>query len=80
MKNYVVSTDVGGAEDVLDYTGGVLFEPEGDCVSDEFASEIQRIISMSDAELDGLVVDDEREEMTWCGLLKMNPGINIVQS
>ena len=80
MKNYIVSTDVGGAEDVLDYTGGVLFEPEGDCVSDEFASEIQRIISMSDAELDGLVVDDEREEMTWCGLLKMNPGINIVQS
>lgn len=80
MKNYVVSTDVGGAEDVLDYTVGVLFEPEGDCVSREFAEEIQRIVSMSDAELDGLVVDDEREEMTWCGLLKMNPGINIVQS
>ena len=80
MKNYIVSTDVGGAEDVLDYTGGVLFEPGGDGVSREFAEEIQRIVSMSDAELDGLVVDDEREEMTWCGLLKMNPGINIVQS
>ena len=75
MKNYIVSTDVGGAEDVLGYTGGVLFEPEGDGVSDEFAEEIRRVVSMSDVELDGLVVDDEREEMTWGGLLKMNPGI-----
>ena len=75
MKNYVVSTDVGGAEDVLDYTVGVLFEPEGDGVSREFAEEIQRIFSMSDAELDGLVEEDEREEMTWGGLLGENPGV-----
>ena len=75
MKNYVVSTDVGGAEDVLDYTVGVLFEPEGDGVSREFAEEIQRIVSMSDAELDGLVEEDEREEMTWGGLLGENPGV-----
>ena len=80
MKNYIVSTDVGGAEDVLDYTGGVLFEPEGVRVSDGFAAELQRVVSMSDEELDGLVVDDERGEMTWEGLLKDNQGMSTLTS
>ena len=78
MKNYIVSTDVGGAEDVLDYTGGVLFEPEGDGVSREFAEEIQRIVSMSDAELDGLVVDDDKEEMTWEYILSTNEAMSLL--
>jgi len=78
MKNYIVSTDVGGAEDVLDHTGGVLFEPEADGVSEEFAEEIQRIISMSDAELDGLVVDDEKEEMTWEYILSTNEAMSLL--
>ena len=78
IKNYIVSTDVGGAEDVLDYTGGVLFEPGGDGVYREFAEEIQRIVSMSDAELDGLVVDDEREEMTWEYILSTNEAMSLV--
>ena len=72
MKNYIISTDVGGAEDVLDYTGGILFEPEGVGVSDGFATELTRVVSMSNAELDGLVEDDEREGMTWEGLLDGN--------
>ena len=78
MKDYIVSTDVGGAEDVLDYTGGVLFEPEGYGVSDEFAEEIRRVISMSDAELDGLVVDDGREEMTWEYILSTNEAMSLM--
>lgn len=72
MKNYIVSTDVGGAEDVLDYTGGVLFEPEGIGVSDSFAEEIRRVVSMSDTELDGIVEDDERMGMTWEYILSTN--------
>ena len=78
MKNYIVSTDVGGAEDVLDYTGGVLFEPEGNSVSEDFAEEIRRIVSMSDAELDGLVVDDEREGMTWEYILSTNEAMSLL--
>lgn len=69
MKNYIVSTDVGGAEDVLDYTGGVLFEPEGEVVPEEFAEEIQKVVEMSDFELDTLVLDDERVGMTWESIL-----------
>ena len=78
MKNYIVSTDVGGAEDVLDYTGGVLFEPEGEVVSDRFVSEIQRVVEMSDFELDGLVVDDERGEMTWEYILSINEAMSLL--
>jgi len=73
MKNYIVSTDVGGAEDVLDYTGGVLSSSE--LVSDKFVGEIQQIIWSSCDELNNLVFDDGREEMTWETLLQNNSGI-----
>ena len=78
MKNYIVSTDVGGAEDVLDYTGGVLFEPEGEVVSDRFVSEIQRIVEMSDFELDTLVLDNERVGMTWGSILSTNNAMYLL--
>lgn len=78
MKNYIASTDVGGAEDVLDYTGGVLFEPEGVGVSDGFAAELSRVVSMSDVELDGLVEEDEREEMTWEYILSTNEAMSLL--
>ena len=78
MKNYIVSTDVGGAEDVLDYTGGVLFELEGVGVSDGFVAEIQRIVSLSDSELSGLVEEDERVGMTWEYILSTNDAMSLL--
>ena len=79
MKNYIVSTDVGGAEDVLDYTKGVLFEQEVFLsVSESFISEIQRVVRMSDDELTSLVVDDGRVMMTWEYILSTNKAISQI--
>lgn len=79
MKNYIVSTDVGGAEDVLDYTKGVLFEQEVFLsVSESFISEIQRVVRMSDDELTSLVVDDGRVMMTWEHHLSTNKATSLM--
>lgn len=72
MKNYIVSTDVGGAEDVLDYTGGYIVPEQK---KEWFVRELQRIISMSDEESDQLVFDDERVEMRWDQILAKNMAV-----
>lgn len=66
MKNYIVSTDVGGAEDVLDYTGGYIVPEQK---KEWFVEELQRVISLSDEFLSILVPDDDRIHLTWPEIL-----------
>lgn len=75
MKNYIVSTDVGGAEDVLDYTGGYIVPEQK---REWFVSELQRIILMGDGELDQLVPENDRTMMTWETYLSESDGIKLL--
>lgn len=69
MKNYIVSTDVGGAEDVLDYTGGVVFNQNNEDVYNVILGELQRLAGTSDYDLNRIVLDNDRELLSWENLL-----------
>ena len=75
MKNYIVSTDVGGAEDVLDYTGGYIVPEQK---KEWFVSELQRVILMGDGELDSLVFEEEQIYLRWDSILEMNGCVRSV--
>ena len=73
MKNYIVSTDVGGAVDVLDYTGGVLVSSK-----DDFFNVLSILTLLDQSSLNQTVLDDDRNDMTWQSLLLTNAGISRI--
>jgi len=75
MKNYILSTDVGGAEDVIAYTKGYLVKPDDVNCAEKLALELQRIINLSNDELNALTPENNREEMTWDAIMEHNRGI-----
>ncbi len=72
MNNYIISTDVGGAKDSLQYTSGFI-TPEQ--TKEYFILELQRIISMEEEERRNLVPDTDKKEITWEYILKNSPAI-----
>ena len=76
MKNYIVSTNVGGAEDVLDYTNGVLIDPMDENISHLFTMELEKIIDNWEYMVDNNIVSKKGEsELTWENILRNNEGI-----
>ena len=80
MKNYVVSTNVGWAEDMQDYVDSVIIPPDDEHIVDKFVSELQRIVDSSDVELNALVPERDIEEITWEYILSHNEGISLLTS
>lgn len=72
MKNYIISTDVGGAIDVLKHACGYVVPSQS---KEPFIAEIKRIVDMSDDELNNLVLPREIKEITWEYILKNNDWI-----
>ncbi|MBE6515619.1 MAG: glycosyltransferase family 4 protein [Methanocorpusculum parvum] len=71
MKNYILSTPVGIAPELLEFAPGKLIDND-----DAFVSELQKIIDFSDTELNDLIPDsDDLECLTWEFILKNNSGI-----
>lgn len=71
FKNYIISTDVGGANDMINITGGKIIEP----TSEEFAKFIKIILSMSDDELNNLTSKYNQNQLSWKYILDNNEGI-----
>jgi len=72
MNNYIISTNVGIASELLEYTSG--FVTDSHCKS-PFVKELQRIINLSDGDLNELTKDGEKKEITWEWILNNNMGI-----
>lgn len=72
MYNYIISTNVGIAEELIDYAGGYIVPEQK---KEWFIEELQRIISLSNQELNALVPENNREELTWEWIIKNNEGI-----
>jgi len=73
MRNYIISTNVGISEELLAYVPGFI--------SDEheygpFVGELQRIIDLPEDELNTLVPNISKVELTWEWIIKNNIGIN----
>lgn len=72
MKNYIVSTDVGGAEDVLDYTSGYIFNLYSEDAETSIVGELEKIINLPNYDLNNIVSDNDREQLCWRNLLTTN--------
>jgi len=73
MRNYLISTNVGISEELLAFVPGFI--------SDEheygpFVGELQRIIDLPEDELNNLVPNISKVELTWEWIIKNNIGIN----
>ena len=81
MKNYIVSTNVGGAEDVLDYTNGVLIDPMDENISHLFTMELEKIIDNWEYMVDNNIVSKKGEgELTWENILQNNLAVKYLIS
>jgi hypothetical protein len=72
MNNYIISTDVGGAKDSLQYTSGFITPNQ---TKEYFIQELQRIISMDEENRRNLVPNTDKKEITWEHILTTNPAI-----
>jgi len=72
MRNYIISTDVGGASDISEFTSSIVISNP---IVESFVVKIQSLISMSDSELNALVPDTSLSELTWECLFKDNEAI-----
>lgn len=72
MNNYIISTNVGIASELLECTSG--FVTDSQC-KQPFVKELQRIINLSEHELNQLTKDGEKKEITWEWILNNNKGI-----
>lgn len=72
MNNYIISTNTGIAEELLEITNGFVTDIHK---KEPFISELKKIIGMSDDEINKLVPDTDKKEITWEWILKNNEGI-----
>ncbi|MDD3906763.1 MAG: glycosyltransferase family 4 protein [Bacteroidales bacterium] len=72
MKNYIISTNVGGAADTINVTGGKIITSSK---KDDFVSHLNNLFLLSDEKLNELVIDDDRSAITWEWILQNNDGI-----
>jgi glycosyltransferase involved in cell wall biosynthesis len=75
MNNYIISTNVGIAPELLDYAAGHIVENN---LSESFVNEIQRIINLSSQDLNQLIPHNGKQNIdmiTWDWILKNNAGI-----
>lgn len=77
MNNYLISRDVGIAKELLEYTNGFVIDTTD---KEPFVNELQRIINLSDNELNVLVSETNKEELTWEWILLHNQGIEKLVS
>lgn len=72
MNNYIISTNVGIASELLEYTSG--FVTDSQC-NPPFINELKRIINLSEGELNELITNWEKKEITWEWIINNNKGI-----
>jgi len=75
MNNYVISTDVGAARDLIKTTSGYISDEHK---KEPFVLELQRIIDLDDDKLNELIPDTDKKELTWEWILKNNKGIQML--
>lgn len=73
MNDYIISTDVGCARDAIETVGGKIVDSEN---AADFVTELARVIDLSDDELNCLVSNSDKSELTWDAVLSENPGIH----
>ena len=69
MRNYIISTNVGIATELLEYSPGYIVPSQDKSL---FVNELKRIMSLSDDELNSLVPEKEIKEITWEHIIKNN--------
>lgn len=69
MKNYIVSTDVGGAEDVLDYAEGLLIKTNVQTI-ENYTNTLQGIIDSPECGQLLPELESDLNQMTWGAILQ----------
>ena len=77
MNNYIITTDVGVAQEVVPTFGGEIIKSRK---RDDFIIAINDIVSLNDEELNKLVPDISKETLTWKYILDNNQGILKLKS
>lgn len=73
MDEYIISTDVGCAKDAIEIVGGKIVDSNDDR---DLVSELERIIDLPEDDLNLLVSNQDKAELTWQSVLSENPGIH----
>lgn len=72
MNNYIITTDVGVAKEIVPVFGGDIIYSGS---VDDFVSAINKIISLPDDKLNKIVPEVSKDRLTWKYILENNQGI-----